>query len=192
MWIYIYLNKKYLLLCYFFLFEHVKGEHVVPQLPLSPAQCSTFSFSGSSMEELNSTSNISSPGQPHPVSWDSKLTTSVVLSLCFALRVPRNIAVIIIKPNWQHLSNLSQILMLILAMSDLLCLSTLPLWSYTILYTWTLGPVACKLVTCLVYCSVYVSLLTVTVSNATYRWCTCRGVHIRRKRGGCWFCGWLQ
>ncbi|TKS75968.1 Type-1 angiotensin II receptor A [Collichthys lucidus] len=114
------------------------------------------------MEELNSTSNISSPGQPHPVSWDSKLAIVVVLSLCFALGVPGNIAVIIIKPNWQHLSNLSQILMLNLAMSDLLCLSTLPLWSYTILYTWTFGLVACKLVSYLVHCSVYGSLLTVT------------------------------
>ncbi|KAG8011220.1 C-C chemokine receptor type 2 [Nibea albiflora] len=127
------------------------------------AQCSTFSFSGSSMEELNSTSNVSSPGRPHPPSWDfSELATAVVLSICFVLGVPGNIAVIIIRPNREHLSNLSQMLMLNLAMSDLLCLLTLPLWIYTFLYTWTLGLVACKLLTYLVYCSLYGSLLTVT------------------------------
>ncbi|XP_045916923.1 C-X-C chemokine receptor type 4-like isoform X1 [Micropterus dolomieu] len=121
-----------------------------------------------SMEQLNSTvvtSNIlSSPGYPPPNSWDSRgLVPAVMLSLCFLLGVPGNIAVIILKPNWQHLSSVSQSLMLNLAISDLLCLLTLPVWIYTYLYSWTLGQVACKLLAYLVYCSLYGSLLTVTV-----------------------------
>ncbi|XP_038583355.1 type-1B angiotensin II receptor-like isoform X3 [Micropterus salmoides] len=120
------------------------------------------------MEQLNSTvvtSNIiSSPGYPPPNSWDSRgLVPVVMLSLCFLLGVPGNIAVIILKPNWQHLSSVSQSLMLNLAISDLLCLLTLPVWIYTFLYSWTLGLVACKLLAYLVYCSLYGSLLTVTV-----------------------------
>ncbi|XP_045916924.1 type-1B angiotensin II receptor-like isoform X2 [Micropterus dolomieu] len=120
------------------------------------------------MEQLNSTvvtSNIlSSPGYPPPNSWDSRgLVPAVMLSLCFLLGVPGNIAVIILKPNWQHLSSVSQSLMLNLAISDLLCLLTLPVWIYTYLYSWTLGQVACKLLAYLVYCSLYGSLLTVTV-----------------------------
>ncbi|XP_038583121.1 chemokine XC receptor 1-like [Micropterus salmoides] len=120
------------------------------------------------MEQLNSTvvtSNISSsPGYPPLESWDSRgLVPAVVLSLCFLLGVPGNIAVIILKPNWQHLSSVSQSLMLNLAISDLLCLLTLPLWIYTYLYSWTLGQVACKLLAYLMYCSLYGSLLTVTV-----------------------------
>ncbi|XP_045916927.1 leukotriene B4 receptor 1-like isoform X4 [Micropterus dolomieu] len=121
-----------------------------------------------SMEQLNSTvvtfNTSSSPGYPPPNSWDSRgLVPVVMLSLCFLLGVPGNIAVIILKPNWQHLSSVSQSLMLNLAISDLLCLLTLPVWIYTYLYSWTLGLMACKLLAYLVYCSLYGSLLTVTV-----------------------------
>ncbi|XP_049445569.1 leukotriene B4 receptor 1-like [Epinephelus fuscoguttatus] len=119
------------------------------------------------MEQLNSsvvTSNISSPGHPPPASWDSSgLVSAVVLSVCFLLGVPGNIVVIILRPNWENMSSLSQILMLNLAISDLLCLIILPLWIYTLLYGWNLGLVACKLLTYLVLCSIYSSMLTVTV-----------------------------
>ncbi|XP_037607454.1 leukotriene B4 receptor 1-like [Sebastes umbrosus] len=120
-----------------------------------------------SMEQLNSSvvpSNISSsPGHPYPASWVSRgLIPAMVMSFCFLLGVPGNIAVIILRPNWQHLSTLSQRLMLNLAISDLLCLLTLPLLIYTLLYSWTLGLVTCKILVYLIYCSVYSSLLTVT------------------------------
>ncbi|XP_074472564.1 leukotriene B4 receptor 1-like [Sebastes fasciatus] len=119
-----------------------------------------------SMEQLNSSlvpSNISSPGHPSPAYWDSsRLIPAIVLSFCFLLGVPGNIAVIIIRPNWQHLSTLSQSLMLNLAISDLLCLLTLPLLIYIVLHSWTIGLVTCKLMKYLTYCSIYSSLLTVT------------------------------
>nr|XP_040017256.1 LOW QUALITY PROTEIN: C-C chemokine receptor type 5-like [Gasterosteus aculeatus aculeatus] len=119
------------------------------------------------MEELNSSvvpSNISSSdGQPLLTTWVStSLIPALVLSLCFLLGVPGNIAVIVLRPNWQHLSSLSQSLVMNLAVSDLLCLLTLPLWIYTLLYSETFGLVTCKLVTYLVHCSVYGSLLTVS------------------------------
>ncbi|XP_049445559.1 leukotriene B4 receptor 1-like [Epinephelus fuscoguttatus] len=120
------------------------------------------------MEQLNSsvvTSNISSsPGHPPPASWDSSgLVPAVVLSVCFLLGVPGNIAVIILRPNWENMSSLSQILMLNLAISDLLCLVILPLWIYTLLFSRKIGLVACKLLMYLIYCSIYGSMLTVTV-----------------------------
>ncbi|XP_074471071.1 leukotriene B4 receptor 1-like [Sebastes fasciatus] len=119
------------------------------------------------MEQLNSSvvpSNISSsPGHPYPASWVSRgLIPAIVLSFCLLLGVPGNIAVIIIRPNWQHLSTLSQSLMLNLAISDLLCLLTLPLLIYILLHSWTIGLVTCKLMKYLTYCSIYSSLLTVT------------------------------
>ncbi|XP_059212962.1 C3a anaphylatoxin chemotactic receptor-like [Centropristis striata] len=119
------------------------------------------------MEQLNSSlvlSNISSPGHPPPASWDSRgLVPSVVMSVCFLLGVPGNIAVIVLKPNWQHLSSLSQTLMLNLVISDLLCLLPLPLWIYNLLHSWTFGQAACKLLAYVTYCSISGSLLTVTV-----------------------------
>ncbi|CAI5683454.1 unnamed protein product [Oreochromis niloticus] len=120
------------------------------------------------MAQFNSTmvtSNISSsPGDsPHPSLDSSGLVPAVVMSICFLLGFPGNIAVIILKPNWENMSSLSQSLMLSLAVSDLLCLVTLPLWIYSILYGWTFRLVGCKLITYFVYCSLYASLLTVTV-----------------------------
>ncbi|XP_019201097.1 C-C chemokine receptor type 4-like [Oreochromis niloticus] len=110
------------------------------------------------------TYNISSPGfSPHP-SWNTtSLVPAVVLSICFLLGFPGNIAVIIVKPNWENMSSLSQSLMLNLAVSDLLCLVTLPIWTYYFVRGWIFGLVFCKLITYFVYCSIYGSLLTVTL-----------------------------
>uniref|UniRef100_A0A668T5G7 G-protein coupled receptors family 1 profile domain-containing protein n=1 Tax=Oreochromis aureus TaxID=47969 RepID=A0A668T5G7_OREAU len=101
------------------------------------------------------TYNISSsPGySPGTVWYSTNLVPAVVMSICFLLGFPGNIAVIILKPNWENMSTVS----------DLLCLVTLPLWIYSFLYGWTFSLVACKLITYIGYCSIYASLLTVTV-----------------------------
>ncbi|XP_020570374.1 leukotriene B4 receptor 1-like [Oryzias latipes] len=120
------------------------------------------------MEKLNLTaapSNISSSSEllPSP-SMDSRgVPAAVILSLCFLLGVPGNIAVIILKPNFQQLSSMTQSLMLNLAVSDLLCLVTLPLWIYSLLYNWIFGLLACKVLIYLIYCSVYGSMLTIAL-----------------------------
>uniref|UniRef100_A0A3B3DU84 G-protein coupled receptors family 1 profile domain-containing protein n=1 Tax=Oryzias melastigma TaxID=30732 RepID=A0A3B3DU84_ORYME len=120
------------------------------------------------MEEIHSTvtSNISStPGFiPSSPSMDSRgVLPSVVLSLCFLVGLPGNIAVIILKPNFQHLSSMSQSLMVNLAVSDMLCLLTLPLWIYSLLYGWIYGQLACKILAYVMYCCIYGSLLTIVL-----------------------------
>uniref|UniRef100_H2MR90 G-protein coupled receptors family 1 profile domain-containing protein n=1 Tax=Oryzias latipes TaxID=8090 RepID=H2MR90_ORYLA len=120
------------------------------------------------MEQLNLTavtSNISTTSQLFPSpSMDSRgVPAAMILSLCFLLGVPGNIAVIILKPNFQQLSSMTQSLMLNLAVSDLLCLLTLPLWIYSLLYSWIFGLLACKILTYFIYCSVYGSLLTIAL-----------------------------
>uniref|UniRef100_A0A3B3DU05 G-protein coupled receptors family 1 profile domain-containing protein n=1 Tax=Oryzias melastigma TaxID=30732 RepID=A0A3B3DU05_ORYME len=117
------------------------------------------------MEQLSLTAvtpNISSsPGLlPSPPMNSRGVLPAVVLSLCFLLGVPGNIAVIILKPKFQQLSRMTQRLMLNLAVSDLLCLVTLPLWIYSLLYSWIFGLVACKI---LIYVIFFCSLLTVTL-----------------------------
>ncbi|XP_008396286.1 leukotriene B4 receptor 1-like [Poecilia reticulata] len=110
----------------------------------------------------NSNMNTSDFSLP-PRTWvHNGLIPAVLLSFCFLLGVPGNIAVILLKPNWQNMSRLSQSLMLNLAIFDLLSLLTLPLWIYALLSTWTFSLGTCKLLGFLVYCSLYGSLLTVT------------------------------
>ncbi|XP_020775034.1 type-1 angiotensin II receptor B-like [Boleophthalmus pectinirostris] len=116
------------------------------------------------MEMLNRTVANSSTTKP-PTSVlrrSSDLAPAMLLSLCFLVGFPGNIAVLIFRPTWQQLSRLSQCLMMNLAMSDLLCLVTLPVWIYTLLYSWTLGVATCKIMAFIVHCSLNSSLLTVT------------------------------
>ncbi|XP_035766358.1 leukotriene B4 receptor 1-like [Neolamprologus brichardi] len=113
------------------------------------------------------TSNISSsPGYSPHFSWDySGIAATVVMSISFLLGFPGNIAVIILKPNWENMSSLTQSLMLNLAVSGLLCMFTVPFWIYSLLNSWALGLVGCKIITYFGYCSIYASLLTVTVMS---------------------------
>ncbi|KAK2856359.1 hypothetical protein Q5P01_005094 [Channa striata] len=117
------------------------------------------------MEEIIAavdTFNFSSPPLPS-VDWTSgALVPAIMSSICFLLGVPGNMAVILLRSKWQHLSSLSQSLMLNLAVSDLICLLTLPLWIYDFLNSWIFSLVACKIISYLVYCCIYNSLLTVT------------------------------
>ncbi|KAM9704430.1 C-C chemokine receptor type 7-like [Menidia menidia] len=120
------------------------------------------------MADLNSTMvsftiyNSSAPLSPPSKDFRGPIVAGM-LSLCFLLGVPGNIAVIILKPNWEHLCSLSQSLMLNLAISDLLCLLTLPVWIYSWLSNWIFGLVACKLLACFGYICICSRQLTVTV-----------------------------
>ncbi|KAJ0060849.1 hypothetical protein NL108_001744 [Boleophthalmus pectinirostris] len=118
------------------------------------------------MDHLNLTSanltNSSTVGPPFSISGLRALVPVGLMSLCFLVGIPGNIAVLILRPNWQQLSKLTQCLMMNLAMSDLLCLATLPMWIYAVLYDWTLGVATCKIVGFIVHCSIYSSVLTIT------------------------------
>ncbi|XP_051792762.1 C-C chemokine receptor type 8-like [Acanthochromis polyacanthus] len=114
------------------------------------------------MEQLNCTMVESNTSSSSP-EYQPDVVPAVLLSICFLLGVPGNITVLLLRPSFQHLSSLSQSLMLNLAFSDLLCLLMLPLWIYSFFYSWTFGLEACKLITALVYCSVYGRQLTVTM-----------------------------
>uniref|UniRef100_A0A3P9A607 G-protein coupled receptors family 1 profile domain-containing protein n=1 Tax=Esox lucius TaxID=8010 RepID=A0A3P9A607_ESOLU len=113
------------------------------------------------MEQLNS----SSTSILDPTFQDSgRLTSSVILGMCCVLGLPANIAVlvVILRRSPRRL-NFTLYLMLNLASSDILCLTTVPVWIYTVLHGWTLGRVVCKLASFLLYLSLYANVLTVTL-----------------------------
>ncbi|XP_033846491.1 leukotriene B4 receptor 1-like [Periophthalmus magnuspinnatus] len=118
------------------------------------------------MDQLNLTSsnftNSSTAGPPSSVSGLRTLVPVGLMSLCFLVGIPGNIAVLILRPNWQKLSRLTQCLMMNLALSDLLCLITLPIWIYAVLYNWALGITTCKMLGFVMHCSIFSSVLTIT------------------------------
>ncbi|XP_072306308.1 type-1 angiotensin II receptor-like [Eucyclogobius newberryi] len=118
------------------------------------------------MDQLNPTSvNLtfsSTLGPPASISGFRTLVPVGIMFLCFLVGFPGNLSVLILKPNWQQLSRLTQSLMMNLALSDLLCVVTIPVWIYAVLYDWALGDVTYKIVGFVVHCSIYSSVLTIT------------------------------
>ncbi|XP_053337119.1 leukotriene B4 receptor 1-like [Clarias gariepinus] len=104
--------------------------------------------------------NSSNSSLSAPVSTEN-LIASTVLSGCFILGVPANIAVIVRLADWLKGGSFTPRLMLSLAISDLLTLLFLPVWIWTLLHGWVFGLVLCKLLSYLVYLSIYCSILCV-------------------------------
>ncbi|XP_059405193.1 atypical chemokine receptor 2-like [Carassius carassius] len=92
-----------------------------------------------------------------------ELVSSTVLGLCCALGVPGNIAVLVMLTQHLKEGSFTPKLMLSLAVSDLLSLISLPVWIYALLNGWVFGEELCKLISYVVYCSLYSSVLSVTL-----------------------------
>ncbi|XP_016130707.1 leukotriene B4 receptor 1-like [Sinocyclocheilus grahami] len=98
-----------------------------------------------------------------PFARTSVVTSSTVLGLCCALGVPGNIAVLVMLAQHLKDENFTPKLMLSLAVSDLLSLIFLPVWIYALLNGWVFGQGLCKLLSYVVYWSLYSSVLSVTL-----------------------------
>src|SRR4029434_8818371 len=84
---------------------------------------------------------------------------SGVLGFCFLLGIPGNILVVIVILRHFKRENFTMHFMLSLAVSDILCLLTAPLFIYNLLFGWHIGRVLCKTVYFLIYFSGYDSVL---------------------------------
>uniref|UniRef100_W5LT06 Zgc:194202 n=1 Tax=Astyanax mexicanus TaxID=7994 RepID=W5LT06_ASTMX len=106
----------------------------------------------------NISSNISLPSSPET------LATSSVLGLCFALGVPGNILVLVLLSRWLKTGgSFTPRLMMSLGVSDLMTLLLLPVWIYSLLHDWVFGLALCKILSYVVYWSLYSSMLCVTI-----------------------------
>ncbi|XP_026786785.1 leukotriene B4 receptor 1-like [Pangasianodon hypophthalmus] len=112
------------------------------------------------MQQLNS----SNSSLTTPVSTENLIGSSV-LSVCFILGVPANIAVMVRLAGWLKGDSFTPRLMLSLAVSDLLTLLSLPVWIWALLHGWVFGLVLCKLLSYLVYLSLYCSMLCVILMS---------------------------
>ncbi|KAM7406340.1 hypothetical protein PAMP_000722 [Pampus punctatissimus] len=90
----------------------------------------------------------------------------VILGLSFLVGAPGNLLVI-----WtilRHVKQRSHTVMLILhlAAADLLVLITLPLWIYSLVYTWVFGQVFCKVLVYIVIVCMFSSIFFITLMSA--------------------------
>ncbi|KAL2092307.1 hypothetical protein ACEWY4_012105 [Coilia grayii] len=106
--------------------------------------------------------NISNISTPVQASLEIQLT-SAVLGLCCAVGLPGNLVVLAVLRHKLGGGSFTLWVMLNLAVSDLLTLLTLPVWIHTLLHGFGLGQVPCKLLSYVVYWSLYTSVLCVTL-----------------------------
>ncbi|XP_047005867.1 leukotriene B4 receptor 1 [Ictalurus punctatus] len=112
------------------------------------------------MQQLNS----SNSSLTAPVSTENLIASSV-LAVCFILGVPGNIAVMVRLAGWLKEGSFTPRLMLSLAISDLLTLLSLPVWIWSLLHGWVFSLFLCKLLSYLVYLSLYCSTLCVMLMS---------------------------
>ncbi|XP_062845363.1 leukotriene B4 receptor 1 [Trichomycterus rosablanca] len=92
-------------------------------------------------------------------------TACVILAVCFLVGAPGNMLVV-----WtivRHLKQRSHIVLLILhlAVADLLVLITLPLWIYSLAWSWVFGEAACKVMVYIIYSCMYSSVFLITIMS---------------------------
>ncbi|XP_033181002.1 leukotriene B4 receptor 1-like [Mastacembelus armatus] len=93
------------------------------------------------------------------------VVASVILGLSFLVGAPGNLLVI-----WTILRHVKQrshtvVLILHLAAADLLVLITLPLWIYSLVYTWVFGDALCKALVYIVRVCMFSSIFFITLMS---------------------------
>ena len=113
------------------------------------------------MSTEHATKNVTEPLES-PV---GRTVSATFLGLSFLLGAPGNLLVIWII--WRHIKPRSHTILLILhlAAADLLVLITLPLWIYSLVYSWVFGEVLCKTVVYVIHVCMYTSIFLITLMS---------------------------
>lgn len=128
--------------------------------PSSKADATVSTYTDS----MNFSSKESSSGQSGSEEFDGGTTVAcVILGLSFLVGAPGNLLVI-----WTILRHIKQrshtiVLILHLAVADLLVLITLPLWIYSLVFSWVFGEAFCKAMAYLINACMYSSVFLITV-----------------------------
>ncbi|KAI7814874.1 leukotriene B4 receptor 1-like [Triplophysa rosa] len=92
-------------------------------------------------------------------------TSSAMFGICIILGIPGNLAVVVVIITRVKKKSYTLQLILNLAVSDIICLLTIPLWINNHLNGWNLGKSACRFFVVVLYVSVVSNLLTVTLMS---------------------------
>ncbi|KAF7688049.1 hypothetical protein HF521_014055, partial [Silurus meridionalis] len=89
----------------------------------------------------------------------------IIMAVCFVVGTPGNLLVIwtIVK----HVKQCSHTVLLIkhLAVADLLVVFTLPLWIYSLAWSWVFSEVMCKAMVYIIYACMYASIFLITIMS---------------------------
>ncbi|TWW67360.1 Leukotriene B4 receptor 1 [Takifugu flavidus] len=113
---------------------------------------------------MNFSNKVSSSGQSGSEKFDGGTAVAcVILGLSFLVGAPGNLLVIwtILRHIKQHSHNV--LLILHLAVADLLVLITLPLWIYSLAFSWVFGEAFCKAMVYIINACMYSSVFLITV-----------------------------
>ncbi|XP_036400072.1 leukotriene B4 receptor 1-like [Megalops cyprinoides] len=113
------------------------------------------------MQRLNASSSNSTSWTPSP----ENLVSCMFLGLCFVVGALGNGLVAWAILRHLRRASLTVKLMLNLALTDILSLGMVIPWMVALLKGWPYGRTACKLLSYLVYCGLYSSVLTVTLMS---------------------------
>lgn len=115
-------------------------------------------------DSMKFSNKVSSSGQSGSEEFDGGTAVAcVILGLSFLVGAPGNLLVI-----WTILRHIKQhshtvVLILHLAVADLLVLITLPLWIYSLAFSWVFGEAFCKAMVYIINACMYSSVFLITV-----------------------------
>ncbi|KAG7315117.1 hypothetical protein KOW79_021205 [Hemibagrus wyckioides] len=89
----------------------------------------------------------------------------VILSVCFMVGTPGNL--LVVWTIMRHVKQRSHTVLLImhLAVADLLVVVTLPLWIYSLVWSWVFTEVVCKAMVYVIYACMYASIFFITIMS---------------------------
>ncbi|TSP90507.1 Leukotriene B4 receptor 1 [Bagarius yarrelli] len=89
----------------------------------------------------------------------------VIMAVCFVVGTPGNL--LVVWTIMRHVKQRSHTVLLImhLAVADLLVVFTLPLWIYSLAWSWVFSEVVCKAMVYVIYACMYASIFLITIMS---------------------------
>ncbi|XP_060767972.1 leukotriene B4 receptor 1 [Neoarius graeffei] len=89
----------------------------------------------------------------------------VIMAICFVVGTPGNL--LVVWTIMRHVKQRSHTVLLImhLAIADLLVVFTLPLWIYSLAWSWVFSEVVCKAMVYVIYACMYASIFLITIMS---------------------------
>ncbi|XP_017561660.1 leukotriene B4 receptor 1 [Pygocentrus nattereri] len=88
-----------------------------------------------------------------------------ILAVCFVVGTPGNLLVVYIIMKHVKQRSHTVLLILHLAIADLLVLVTLPIWIYSLAWSWVFGQATCKAMVYVVHTCMYASVFLITIMS---------------------------